>query len=154
MKQVILAATVAAICVAGGVAPAVADSEQTVKARQGLMELYAHNLGTLGAMAKGAVDYDADAAAAAAANLAALANMNQGTLWAADTDTMSVITSNAKPELWENLADAIAKADALAQASTQLAAVAGDSLDALRGGIAPVGQACGACHKAYRQKQQ
>lgn len=156
MKKVIVAATVTAL-IASGVAFAAShggNGDRTVAARQGLMKLYAHNLGTLGGMAKGAIEYDAATASAAAANLAALANMNQASLWAADTDSMSVITSNAKPELWENLSDAVAKAGALGDASTALAAVAGDGLDALRGGIGPVGQACGACHKAYRQKQE
>ena len=44
-----------------------------VEARQSLMHLYAFNLGLLGGMAKGEIEYDAEAAGAAASNLAALA---------------------------------------------------------------------------------
>ena len=36
-----------------------------ITARQSLMKLYAFNLGTLGAMAQGKMDYDAEAASAA-----------------------------------------------------------------------------------------
>ena len=41
--------------------PAIAGA---IKARQAHMQLYAFNLGTLGGMAQGKIDYDADAASA------------------------------------------------------------------------------------------
>ena len=46
--------------------------EKAIKARKAQMQLYAWNLGQLGAMAKGAVPYDAAAASAAADNLLAV----------------------------------------------------------------------------------
>ena len=51
-----------------------------IKARQALMTLYAANLGALGAMAKGDVEYKAEAASAAANNLQALVNLSSGQL--------------------------------------------------------------------------
>ena len=52
-----------------------------INARQAQMTLYSHNLGTLGAMAKGDIEYDAAAAQAAADNLAALSTMSQTGFW-------------------------------------------------------------------------
>ena len=53
---------------------AIADeaAEGAIKARQSVMQLYAFNLGALGAMAKTAVPYDAEVANAHAGNLLAL----------------------------------------------------------------------------------
>lgn len=155
MKRIVSGVALGAMVTVGAAfAASHGGDEKTVKARQGLMKLYAHNLTILGGMAQGKIDYDSARAAAAAKNLAALANMDQTTLWAPDTDLFSVAGSNAKPELWDNLPDALAKVGALRAAATDMAAVAGDGLDALRGAIGPVGQACGACHKAYREKAQ
>ena len=55
------------------------------------------------------------------------------------------------PELWDNMGDAQSKQTALIAATGTLAEVAGDGLDALRANLGPVGQACSACHKVYRE---
>ncbi|MEP3428833.1 MAG: cytochrome c, partial [Roseibium sp.] len=51
-----------------GLGSAFADGkfDNAIKVRKALMSLYAWNLGQLGAMAKGEVDYDAEAAKTAA----------------------------------------------------------------------------------------
>ena len=121
-----------------------------IKERQGIMKGYGKNLGVLGDMAKGATAYDASAAQAAADELAKLANMDQSELWPVGSDT-SVKGSRALPKLWDNLADVGKIAGDLAAASTQMASVAGDGLDAVRGAMGGIGASCGACHKAYRQ---
>ena len=123
-----------------------------VKARKAHMQLYQHNLGILGGMARGNTDYDAAAASAAASNLAALTTLNQMSYWAPGTDSDTLPDeSRALPALWDNIPDAIAKGEALAAASANLAATAGDGLDAVRAGLGPVGQVCGACHEAYQK---
>ena len=127
--------------------PAIAGA---IKARQAHMDLYAFNLGTLGAMAQENIPYDADAAAAAAGNLAMLASLNQSNYWPQGSDT-SIEGSRALPALWENIPDAIAKGEALATAAAALAEVAGTDLASLQGAFGPVGGACGDCHRAYRQ---
>jgi cytochrome c556 len=121
-----------------------------IKARQAQMALYAFNLGQLGAMAKGAVDYDADAAKAAAGNLVKLTSLSGGAMWLPGSDDMSADKTRALPAIWENFPDVAAKSSAVAEAAVAMEAASGNGLDALRGAIGPLGGACGACHKAYR----
>ncbi|MGR3662014.1 MAG: cytochrome c [Paracoccaceae bacterium] len=122
-----------------------------IKARQAHMQLNAHNLGILGAMAQGKTEYDADAAKAAADNLAALANFDQGSYWPQGSDSTTNEGTRALPEIWTGYPDILSKVDALAAASTTMQTAAGESLEDLQGAMGGVGGACGACHKAYRQ---
>ena len=124
--------------------------EDAIKARKAQMQLYAFNLGLLGDMAKGAVAYDASAAAAASNNLAMLASLDQSRLWPQGSDNMSVDNTRTLPDLWDNIDDAIAKGRATAEAASAMAAVAGTGLEALQGQMGALGGSCGACHKAYR----
>lgn len=150
----IKAVTIAAgLSLAAGAAVGGSDAgpfANQIKARQAIMTLQAFNLGLLGAMAKGEVDYDSGAAQAAAANLAAVTTLNQSAMWPQGSDDGAHAGTRAKPEIWASFPDVSAKGKALADAAAALSAVAGNDLDALRGGIGPVGAACGACHKAYR----
>lgn len=130
-----------------------ADKNPAVAARQAVMSLYSYHLGTLGAMAKGEMEYDAEAASVAASNLAALASLNQMTMWPEGTDNGSIEGTRALPAIWEEGSDIGAKAGDLTEATAALAETAGDGLDAVRAGMGPVGQACGACHKAYRASE-
>lgn len=130
------------------------DLPPAVKARKAHMQLYAHNMGILGGMARGNADYDADAASAAASNIAALSNLNQSTYWAPGTDSETVDGSRALPALWENIPDAVAKGEALAAAAATLASTAGDGLEAMQAGVGGVGKACGACHEAYQKPRE
>lgn len=127
------------------------DGPASLKARQAHMSLYSFNIGILAAMAKGEVDYNAEAASAAAGNLAAVSALNQIAYWEAGTDSDSVEGSRSLPALWENIPDAIAKSEAMVTAASALASTAGDGLEAVQAGLGPVGEACGACHKAYRK---
>lgn len=121
-----------------------------VKARQAIMQLYANNLGTLGAMAKGNVEYDAGAASAAANNLVMLTSLDQSTLWPAGSDSGSDATSRALADIWTNFPDVGAKGAALAEAASAMQTAAGQDLDSLRAAMGPLGGACSGCHKAYR----
>lgn len=121
-----------------------------VKARQSQMTLYAFNLGLLGDMAKGAIDYDADAASKAAANLAALTATDQSRLWPQGSDEMSMDGTRAMPKIWENIPDVVTKSATLAEAAAAMAQVAGTSKEAMAGAMGALGGACGSCHKAYR----
>lgn len=124
-----------------------------IKARQSHMELYAFNLGILGGMARGNAEYDADAAMAAAANMAALTSLAQGAYWPMGSDNASAEGTRALPNLWTDFTGAAKIGGDLAAASQALAAVAGDGLEALQGAMGPIGGACGACHKTYREAQ-
>ncbi len=123
-----------------------------VKARQSHMQLYAHNLGIIGGMARGKVEYDADAAQAAANNLAALSTLNQRSYWVPGTTTAELgDETRALPAIFEAGSTAAAIGGQLAEAAAALAAVAGDGQAALGPALGPVGGACGACHEKYQQ---
>lgn len=144
----IAAVTALAALVAGGAFAQAVDG--AVKARKSHMQLYAFNLGPLGAMAKGEMEYDADVAKARAANLAALVSLDQSGYWPEGSAQGQVEGSRALPALWESGDDVMAKAVALNEAVTALNAAAGTDLAALQGAMGPLGQACGACHEKYR----
>ena len=137
-------------------APVLADkaAEKAIGARKAQMQLYSFNLGQLGAMAKGEAEYNADVAKVAASNLAALTALNGMAMWPQGTDSTAMPgKTRAKVEAWTTW-PAIAKdSEAAKTASANLAAVAGDGLDALRGAIGAVGKSCGGCHKAYREEE-
>jgi cytochrome c556 len=125
------------------------DTDPAVKARQAHMDLYSFNLGILGKMAKGEMEFDAAASQAAADNLVTLSQINQASYWVPDTDNMSTNNTRLLPALFDNIDDARAKGQALVEASTAMAAAAG-TLEGVQASIGAVGGACGACHKAYR----
>lgn len=144
---------IAALCLTLSIgSPSLAQDavSNAIKARQAQMLLYGFNLGQLGAMAKGAVPYNADVANAAAANLVHLTSLNGQSMWIADSDDMSADNTRALPAIWENLADVGAKTSAVAEAALAMQAAAGSGLDGVRGAIGDLGAACGACHKIYR----
>jgi cytochrome c556 len=141
------ALTIASAAYAGG--HLTEDQQRAVDARQSHMGLYGFNLGPIGAMVQDKAPYDAEVAAVAAANLAALANMSHDTYWVEGTDSSGEGT-RAKAEIWTDMDGFRAEDMKLAAATTTLAAVAGDGLDAMRAAFGPVGQACGSCHEAYR----
>lgn len=140
-------AAVAGSAFAGGHA-----GNPAVSARKAHMQLYSFNLGTLGAMAKGEVEYDADAASAAAGNLAALAALSQRGYWVPGTSSDDLPDeSRALPAIWEEGSKAGEIGASFAEAAAALAAVAGDGKDAMAGAIGPVGKGCGDCHEGYRK---
>ena len=155
MPRLSLAAAAVAVATTGAVfAAGHSDVNPAVKARQSHMTLYAFNIGTLGGMAQGQIEYDAETARAAAENLAAVAGLNQDAYWVAGTSNADIEGTKALPAIWETPEDYAAKEAGLAEATAALAAVAGDGLESLQGAIGPVGQACGACHRAYRQRDE
>jgi len=135
---------------------AAAHINSAVGARQAQMSLYGFNIGLLGGMAQGKIDYDADAAAKAASNLAALTALDQSRMWPQGSDNVALgaDATRAKPELWANFPDVAAKGMAVNAAAVAMAEAAGGGLDSLRGAIGPLGQACSACHKAYRAPKE
>ncbi|MGR3713668.1 MAG: c-type cytochrome [Shimia sp.] len=152
MKRLLsVSAISAAIAFTGATAFADGHIDHAIEARQSQMTLYAFSLGTLGAMAKGEMDYDATAAAAAASNLAALTMLDQSAMWPQGSDSASNDKSAAKADMWANFPDVMAKGKALGDAAAAMNAAAGTDLASLRGAMGPLGGACGACHKAYRE---
>lgn len=124
-----------------------------VKARKSQMTLYAFNIGLLGGMAKGDIDYDADAATAAASNLAALSKLDQSRLWpkGSDNETLGKDKTEALPAIWTADSKVGEKAMAMTTAAVAMEQAAGGGLDSLRGAIGDLGKSCGGCHEPYRQ---
>ncbi|MFN3662662.1 c-type cytochrome [Yoonia sp.] len=125
------------------------DQERAMTARQAHMSLYGFYLTPLGQMAQDRIPYDADVAAAAASNLAAMAAIDQSPFWVDGTDS-SLENSRARAEIWTNPDGYLEVKQNMEDATAALALVAGDGLDALKGAFGPVGQSCGACHENFR----
>lgn len=125
--------------------------ERAVSARQSLMNLNSFNLGILGDMAKGAVEYNAEAAQAAADNLQALASLNHMALWPQGSDNESLPgKTRALPVIWEQYPAIPEKVEVFRTATASMAAVAGDGLEAVQGNMKTVGDACNGCHDVNR----
>ncbi len=149
-RTALLGVAAAAIAGTAVFAAGHANVEGAIKARKAQMQLNAFNLGILGNMAKGAVEFDAEAAQRAANNLNALAMMDTTDLWPAGSSASDVEGTRALSVMWETYPEVLEKAAALQTATEALAADAG-SIDAVRAGLGAIGGACGACHEAYRQ---
>lgn len=126
--------------------------DKAIDARQSMFTLFSFNIGTLSAIAKEKVPYDADAAAEAAANLDKLVSLGKSGFWPAgsDSETSGNAETRALPAIWDDLPDVERKFDDLQSAVTALVPVAGAGLNALQGAIGDVGAACKACHDDYR----
>lgn len=154
MKKAVKILLVAAgLAVASTAAIADGHLAKAVKARQAAMQLYAFNIGILGAMAQGKMDYDANAASAAANNLKALSVMDGSAMWppGSGNDNKDLKTA-ALPTIWSTWPAVAEKGKAFATAASAMADNAGNGLDALRANIGALGKSCGGCHQDFRQK--
>jgi len=146
-----LAALVMAISGVSSTASA-GDFDKKIKARQAVMQIYSFNLGILGAMAKGAMPYDAKLASNSANNLLAAASMKNGAMWPQGSDmTANPGKTWAKVEAWTTYPKVAEKSKALVDGATKMAANAGNGLDAVRANIGDVGSDCKGCHEPFRQ---
>lgn len=129
--------------------------DDAIKARESTMNLFGWNIGVLSAMAKEKVDYDAERAAEAAANLDAVANLGQSDYWPEGSDSESAgnAENRALPAIWENESDFEDKMASLREATAALAPVAGNGLGDLQDGVGDVGSACKNCHDDYRAEK-
>ena len=155
MKSLSLFAGVAAVVLS---TMAFADGHEevnpAVKARQSHMQLYAHNLGILGGMAQGKVDYDAEAAAAAASNLSTLVTLDQSSYWPAGTDNATIEGTKALPSIWTDFDGVMEASAGMGEAVAAMDVVAGTDLASLQGAMQALGGACSACHREYRQRDE
>ncbi len=121
-----------------------------IAARRAPMTVMAFNLGILGGMAKGQVEYNVESASVAADNILAAASINQANAWPEDSDSEFAEGTKALPAIWENPDGFADKQDALIKAAMALEASAGTDLDSLRAALGGVGKACGDCHETFR----
>jgi cytochrome c556 len=124
--------------------------QTAIEARQGIFQNYQNMVNVMGGMARGNIPYDAATAQAAADNLVALTELDARFNWPVGSDSDSVMGTRARPEIWENFDDVVAKAVALNESAVELQAVAGTGVEALGPAIGNLGAACTACHEAYR----
>ncbi len=125
-----------------------------IKARQSIMQLRVFNAGPLFAMAKGKIDYNAELASTLSNNLLLMTKMNNGRAWAKGTDNVAYKGKTAAlPEIWSTYPKVAEKGKAYVKAVTELAAVAGYGVDALRSKIRPLGKSCKGCHDDFREKE-
>lgn len=123
-----------------------------IAARQGFMQILAFNIGTLGGMARGNIEYDAEAAQTAADNIAAMMDVDGRVFWAEGSDNAALgDVTRALPAIWENPQGFGEEWMALAAAANGMSEAAGGGLESLQGAIGALGGACGSCHRNFRQ---
>lgn len=134
---------IAGLILTAGVAFAGKSTDPDAMARQSLMGTIGMNTKVLGEMAGGKVAFDAAAAEAAKAALADAAGKIAATFEPQGTDA----ESKAKPDIWTNWDDFMAKADALNKAALAMDAT---TVEGIGAGMAGVGGACKDCHSKYQ----
>jgi cytochrome c556 len=134
---------ISALLMTGAAFAAVTATDPDVIARKDLMKTIGGAAKTLGGMASGEVAHDAAAAEAAKqAMIAAAAEIE-----AKFTNNAADPASEAKPEVWTNWNDFLAKGKALGDAAGALDVASAESIGA---GMGAIGGACKACHTDYR----
>ena len=156
MNRIIITLSTIAAILLGGTTLVLADKDpilNAIKARQGIMQNRAWNVGWLFQMAKGDIEYDAETAATYANNLKLLTMLNVGNQWPEGSDTDAYAgDTRALPEIWTTYPAVAEKGKAYNESVAALAEVAGGGLDALRSKIGDVGDACKACHDDFQEK--
>ena len=149
--KLIAAATLAAIPAA-----AVAqDVDKSIAARKAQMKLYSFYIGQLGAMAKGAVDYDAEAAGKAAASLNTLTTLDSSKMWVPGSSNAELgDATRALPAIWTTYPAIVEKSKTFKAATAAMAEAAGGGLPALQAAMGPLGKSCGGCHEDFRQPKE
>ncbi len=143
MNRLSQSAAVVFVLIAGAAFAAEGVQDPQVKARQALMGVVAANTKVLGDMATGKTPFDAAAAEAAKVALAAAAAEAPAKFEPQATDPKS----EAKPEIWTNWDDFVAKSEALLVGAEALDP---SSLETVQAGMGAIGGSCRACHSAYR----
>ncbi|NKB64143.1 MAG: cytochrome c [Gammaproteobacteria bacterium] len=138
--------------------PGFADKDPNLKlieARKGEMQLRSFNAGPLFGMAKGKIEYNAELAASAANNLKTLMALDMGRAWPEGTGNDNYPdATRALPAIWSNYSDLVGYAEDYAKAVNDLAANAGNGVDALKANIGALGQSCKGCHDDMRAKKK
>ena len=151
----------AALVVAGIVLTtgAIAQNTQTpeqqaqgaVNTRKSVVRLFAFNMAPINAMARGG-EFDAALVERNARRIAALAPMLPEAFAAMDTRAFDLDTE-ALPVIWEEFAEFEQRANNLAEAVNNLAAVAatGNQAETIRTAAALGRTYCGGCHEMFRE---
>lgn len=147
MRKLILASVITTLP-----AIALADAaEDAIEARQGYMKMLAISMGTLSVMARGDIEYNAEAATTAGSNIEALGNYALSGLFIEGTSPDDGAETDALPAIWENSDDFATKFAGLQEAAAGAGEAAGGGQEALGPLLQKLGGACKACHDDYRE---
>ena len=136
-----------------GLALVHAQEEETpeIDYRQKLMKGHGAAMGSIGDYLKYKLSYGLNHVATHAKNISEYANLIPDAFEKKITDGKT----DAKPEVWDNWDDFVAKASALNVAATELAAAAaGGDMRAMMPNVKALGDACGGCHDEYRKPKE
>jgi cytochrome c556 len=151
MKKSFLATGVALALGMGIAASAMAQvkPDVLVKQRQAVMTLQGKYFGPIGGMLKGNIPYNADIVARNATFLENLSRMP----WDGFDPSTSGVKSNAKPEIYKDMAKFKAAWETLEAEASKLGAAARAKDEAgVKATFGIVAKACGSCHDAFREK--
>lgn len=143
-------AIVAALVAGSAVLAQDAPFGMEIKARQGLMNYMALNIGVLAGMAKGEAEYNAEAAKQAADAIASVATIDMSKIWPKGSDKGANPATNALPAIWDEGSAIGDKLQALRDGAAAMQAAAGTDVDSLKAAMGGLGGACAGCHKAFR----
>jgi len=143
MKFVTKSLIAGLVIVAGAAFAQTKAIEPNVIERQALMSTIGGSTKILGDMATGKAPFDAAAAEAAKAAMIAASAEIAAKFEVQATDP----ASEAKPEIWTNWNDFVAKGMALNAAATAIDVA---SLDTVKAGMGQIGGSCADCHRPYR----
>lgn len=149
MRRTILGVGLLVGMTAALVVPSAADvkPEDAIKYRKSVMTIQGWNIGPLGAMARGDIPFDQEAAERHARRLDATSHM----VLEGFTPGSDVGETRARTEIWAQW-EAFQQKVADLQASTAelVAAAEGGDADTVRQAVGNTGAACKACHDDYR----
>ena len=145
----IIRTVLVASAIAAGITAAAA--QEAVKARKDVMGAMAKPYyGVLARMNRGQAPFDAAAANAALATIAA-ESQKVSPVFAANVTPEKKSDYDASPKIWQNKADFDAKLAAFVKAADENKGGAKD-LDSMKVAFQNVTKACDACHETYRVK--
>ncbi|MEX2131132.1 MAG: cytochrome c [Pseudohongiellaceae bacterium] len=126
------------------------QAQSAVNTRKSVVRLFAFNIGTINAMARGTVEFDGEIAARNARRIAALAPMLPEAFAAMDTREFDVETE-ALPIIWERFDEFQEKANNLINGANTFAEIAarGDRTETIAA-VRAFGSNCGSCHEVFR----
>ena len=128
-----------------------ASTQGAIDFRESTMTIYKWYLQPMGGMVKGKIPFDAKVFADKAAGLATAASLDLTAGFPKDSHE----DTEAKPEIWQNWDDFVAKHKALQKESQKLQEVAaGGDMDAMKEQFGATAKTCKGCHDDFREKKK
>lgn len=127
------------------------DVDAVIQYRQKVMAGHGNNISSIGDIMKNKLSHASTQITLHAKILAEYSGLIEG----AFEKNLSTGATDAKPEIWENWDDFLAKAKALGEAATKLSEVAQDGdMRAIMTQVQAVGDTCRGCHDSYRKPEE